>query len=54
MSDRWSVRKVVTLVTLSSLLAVAGTLHAQTKPVRSDVGDEAANSFLWVGNSFFY
>jgi hypothetical protein len=39
---------------LLCLLALASTAQAETKPKRSDLGNDAARSFLWVGNSFFY
>jgi hypothetical protein len=35
-------------------LALASAVQAQTKPKRTDLGNEAARTFLWVGNSFFY
>jgi hypothetical protein len=40
---------------LALVLWLAGSAaQAQTKPTRADVGVETPNSFLWVGNSFFY
>jgi len=54
MSNGMSARKVAALASVLCVMAVSGALHAQTKPVRSDVGGENTKSFLWVGNSFFY
>ena len=39
---------------LLTLACLAPDAQAQTKPKRTDLGNEAARSFLWVGNSFFY
>ena len=41
-------------VSLLCVWAVATTAQAQTKPKRTDLGNDAARVFLWVGNSFFY
>jgi hypothetical protein len=39
----------------SAAAAVATSTNAPaTRPIRTEVGPEAARSFLWVGNSFFY
>jgi hypothetical protein len=44
------------LCTTVMALTALGTAQAQaqTKPKLSSLGDPAARSFLWVGNSFFY
>jgi hypothetical protein len=39
---------------LLCLLALASTAQAETKPKRTELGNDAARVFLWVGNSFFY
>jgi hypothetical protein len=39
---------------LSLLVACTCAVSAQTLPARTTLGGDAANSFLWVGNSFFY
>lgn len=44
-------RTVLTAILMVYLVASA---QAQVKPQRKDLGDPAARSFLWVGNSFFY
>jgi len=49
-----SVRKAAALLALFLLVATAGIVHAQTKPNRTEVGGDAPQSLLWVGNSFFY
>jgi hypothetical protein len=35
-------------------LALTSAAQAETKPKRTDLGNDAARVFLWVGNSFFY
>ncbi len=47
------VRRATTAALLLVLLSLQQTLHAQTKPKRSDLG-QSPQSVLWVGNSFFY
>jgi hypothetical protein len=42
-----------TALLCAALLLAQPSLHAQTKPTRSDLG-QAAEAVLWVGNSFFY
>ena len=54
MSNGLSVRRLAALASVLWLVAISGALHAQTKPARTDAGGEDPNSFLWVGNSFFY
>ena len=54
MSNTLFIRRLVALASLLWLVVISGALQAQTKPTRTDVGGENANSFLWVGNSFFY
>lgn len=39
---------------LAAALAAAGAAIAQPKPARTELGGDAANTLLWVGNSFFY
>lgn len=46
--------KAAVLATLLSLVAFSDAALAQTKPQRTDIGAEPAESVLWVGNSFFY
>jgi hypothetical protein len=38
---------------LSLTMALIGAAHAQTKPLRTDLGTPP-ESIMWVGNSFFY
>lgn len=47
------VKWTTTTVLMLALFAPQQTLHAQTKPKRSDLG-QTPESILWVGNSFFY
>lgn len=51
---RFSCGRSAALLALSLLLSLPGSLPAQTRPKRSDVGADPARAFLWVGNSFFY
>ena len=39
---------------LAAALAAAVAAIAQPKPARTELGGDAANTLLWVGNSFFY
>jgi hypothetical protein len=50
LSRGFTVRAVLALW----LLAVCGTLQAQVTPGRSELDGGRPDSFLWVGNSFFY
>jgi hypothetical protein len=52
MSNEPRVPRLAALVLLW-LLAISAAADAQ-RPARTDVGGEAPNRFLWVGNSFFY
>ena len=47
-------RRQVALVALVFVLSLSGSLLAQTKPKRADIGGAPPKSILWVGNSFFY
>jgi len=49
-----SIRQLAALLLVWLLVSISPDLSAQTKPVRTDVGGDAARSLLWVGNSFFY
>jgi hypothetical protein len=54
MSIRLPLRWFAALAATLWLVSIAGSLHAQTKPTRTEVGGDRPTSFLWVGNSFFY
>ena len=54
MSHAMIARRRVPLVALVFLLSLSGSLLAQTKPKRTDIGGGPPKSILWVGNSFFY
>jgi hypothetical protein len=47
-------QKAVSLLALFLLAALSTAAIAQIKPKRSEVGGEAPQSVMWVGNSFFY
>lgn len=47
------VKWATTAILMLALFMPQQTLHAQTKPKRSDLG-QTPESILWVGNSFFY
>ena len=48
------VKQAALLLTLFLLTALSDGALAQTKPKRTEVGGEAPQSIMWVGNSFFY
>jgi hypothetical protein len=54
MLDAFFLRKIAPLLSLIVVLSMSGTLLAQTKPQRTDIGGEPPKSILWIGNSFFY
>jgi hypothetical protein len=47
------IRQSATLLGLLFLITLSGSVTAQTRPTRTDVG-APVSSMLWVGNSFFY
>jgi hypothetical protein len=47
------IRRSAVLLGLLYLITLSGTVAAQTRPTRTDVG-APVSSMLWVGNSFFY
>ncbi len=47
-------RKAAALFCLLVLTSLSTGIAAQTKPARTDAGQEPIRSILWVGNSFFY
>ena len=55
MASPASLRRLAALLGLPLVLAFsAAGAAAETKPVRAEVGADAGNAILWVGNSFFY
>jgi hypothetical protein len=54
MSHALIARRRVPLFALVFVLSLFGSLLAQTKPKRADIGGGPPKSILWVGNSFFY